>query len=100
MWQNIHLTRFFGLFCIIMSNPCVKNAKQNFKFSIVVAVSHNILHICKWTYRSSQPLQGGGKIQKTLEENICTLCFFNSYFDSSLSQSKPSTKGLPPKSLY
>jgi hypothetical protein len=30
MWQNIYLTHFFGLFCIIMDNPCVKNAKQIF----------------------------------------------------------------------
>jgi hypothetical protein len=30
MWQNIYFARFFGFFCIIMDNPCVKNAKQIF----------------------------------------------------------------------
>jgi hypothetical protein len=29
-----------------MDKPCVKNAKQIFLFSIVVAISHDILHIC------------------------------------------------------
>jgi hypothetical protein len=45
-----------------MDTSCVKNAIKKFQFSILVAVSHYILPICKWTYTSAQPLQGGGKI--------------------------------------
>jgi hypothetical protein len=37
--------RFLCLFGIIMDKPCVNNAKQIFLFSIVVAISHDILHI-------------------------------------------------------
>jgi hypothetical protein len=72
--------QFFGIVCIIMDSNCDKQEKILYWLSPVGAVSAFFLHVRKWTYTSTQRLQGRGKILKTFGYIMLIFHVFYNYY--------------------